>query len=107
MAPSPFCRPSRQAICSASPGRRLRFPPTARRMESSGYWIRRTTTNGSVNGAAVLFAYDATNLNKLFSSPPGGAGAAGNAVKFTVPTVANGKVYVGTQTELSVFGLLP
>jgi len=35
-------------------------------------WVLDTTnngTNGSVNGAAVLFAYDATNLNKLFSSP--------------------------------------
>jgi len=63
-------------------------------------------TNGSSPGPAILFAYDATSLNKLFSSPASGAGAAGNAVKFTVPTVANGKVYVGTQNELSVFGLL-
>jgi hypothetical protein len=73
-------------------------------------WVVNTSNNGTGtsggNGPAILFAYDATNLNKLFSSPTSGAAAAGNAVKFTVPTVANGKVYVGTQTELSVFGLL-
>jgi fibronectin type 3 domain-containing protein len=70
-----------------------------------------TAANASgTNGPTVLYAYDATNLaTQLFQSDTstGSANAAGNAVKFCVPTVANGKVYVGTQTEISVFGLLP
>jgi len=91
------------------------FPGATPAISSNGatngiVWVLNTSNNGTPNGSgssgpAILFAYDASNLDKLYSSPTSGSRAAGNAVKFTVPTVANGKVYVGTQTELSVFGL--
>jgi hypothetical protein len=64
------------------------------------------TVNGGQSGPAILRAYDASALTLLYASDASPADACGPAVKFTVPTVANGKVYVGGQRQLTVYGLL-
>lgn len=62
-----------------------------------------------VSGPTILYAYDASDVSKeLYDSTQAGTrDTAGIAVRFGVPTVANGRVYVGTQSELDVYGLLP
>jgi hypothetical protein len=79
------------------------------------------TTNGIVwavewnnyGQPAVLHAYDATNVsNELYNSAEaGGRDWFGVGSHFETPTVANGKVYVSSQTngytfDIAVFGLL-
>ena len=69
----------------------------------------------SSEGPGILRAYDASTLaNELWDSTLAPGDGLGNAVKFTLPTIANGKVYVaaralsptsGAPCELSVFGL--
>jgi len=79
------------------------------------------SANGTQNGivwalesntssAAVLHAYDATNLgSELYNSSQaaGGRDSFGNGNKFITPMIVNGKVYVGTPNGVAVFGLLP
>jgi hypothetical protein len=57
----------------------------------------------------VLYAYDATSLfNELYdSSQSGTRDTLDLAAKFSVPLIANGKVFIAGQSQLTVFGLLP
>jgi hypothetical protein len=89
------------------------YPGTTPMISSNG------TLNGIVwvvqsDGAAsskpsTLRAYDATNIaTELYNSGLNGkTDQAGPAVKFATPTIANGKVYVPTASELDVYGLKP
>jgi outer membrane protein assembly factor BamB len=68
------------------------------------------SSNGTTNGivwavdqspASSLHAFDATDVSReLFRSPP-----IGQAAKWAVATVINGKVFVATKSSLVVFGL--
>jgi uncharacterized protein (TIGR03437 family) len=73
------------------------------------------SANGKANAivwildpAGVLRAYDASNLaSELYNSRQNAArDVLGPVVKYSVPTVVNGKVYAGTQNSLAVYGLL-
>jgi len=73
-------------------------------------WVVQTKTwNARGSGiSALLRAYDAANVaHELFNSTQNGwRDAAGPALRFVIPTVANGRVYVGAKNEVDVYALL-
>ncbi len=103
------------APIAAAPEKGYGYPGATPTISANGaangiLWALRTGTYGQKPpGPGVLEAYDAANVSHILytSSQAGTRDNAGPAVKFTVPTVANGKVYVGTQNQLDIYGLLP
>jgi hypothetical protein len=77
------------------------------------------SANGNTNGIVWLVrnvsnipklsAYDATALFLLYDSgqAANGRDTLGTVGHFATPTIANGKVYMGTQTQLVAYGLFP
>ena len=66
------------------------------------------SSNGNTDGivweiSGTLNAYDAFSLKQLYASPTN----LPKRAHFATPTVANGKVYLATQTTLEAYGLLP
>ncbi len=68
-------------------------------------WVLQT--DAYANGSETLHAYDATDLGtELYNTAQNSKrDDPGGAVKFTIPTVANGKVYVPAVRRLTVYGL--
>jgi hypothetical protein len=63
-------------------------------------WVVFTKAWDARTGEATLRAYDAANVSRqLFSAD------AGPAARFTMPLVADGRVYVGSRSLLIVYGL--
>ena len=95
---------SRSAITFGYPGAN---PVISANGTSNGIvWAHECTGD---NNIAVLHAYDATNLTKeLYNSTQAGTrDTIGTGVRFSMPIVANGKVYQATTSRLVVFGMLP
>jgi len=84
------------------------YPGTAPAVSANG------TSNGIVwahenTSPAVLHAYEASNLaHELYNSSQaaGGRDQFGAGNKYITPTIADGKVFVGTPAGVAVFGLL-
>jgi hypothetical protein len=98
---------------------RLLTKPVARTANAFGYpgATPSISANGGQNGIlwaventnpAVLHAYNAATLVEIYNSNQAADGRDhfGDGNKFITPTIANGKVYVGTTNGVGVFGLL-
>jgi hypothetical protein len=102
-----FSQAKLAASASSSTAESYAYPGTSPSVSANG------TSNAIVwaiensNGAGILHAYDATNLATEFYNSSNVPADSFTDNKFVTPTIANGKVYVGTPNSVAVFGLKP
>ncbi len=91
-------------------------PPSAQSIKIGGGGHAIITANGNshgilwfINGARDLWAMDAITLQTLYTSnqAANGRDTLPPLAHFATPIAADGKVFVGTQNSLIVYGLLP
>ncbi len=76
-------------------------------------WTLQSESSGMVPGfigPGILHAYNATNLGDELYNSNQAAGSRDTLdawLKFSVPVVANGEVFVASDSELTIYGLLP
>jgi hypothetical protein len=95
---------SESNITSAFPG--ASFTVSSDGAQNGIAWAVRTDQY-TTHGAQVLYAWDANDLtNPLYESDTNAArDGAGHAMKFAIPVVTNGKVYVAALGEVDIYGL--
>lgn len=86
------------------------FPGASPVVSSNGtqngiVWALKSDFSGT-NGSSVLYAFNAGNVAQELYNSNSSRDDAGPAIKFTVPIVTNGKVYVGAGYQVDVYGLL-
>ncbi len=93
--------------CNGCDGGGSNFTISANGQQNGIVWALDYSSYG--NSPVVLYAFDASNLStELYDAAqaPNQRDQATVAVKFTSPTVANGKVFVGSRNAVTVYGLL-
>ncbi len=72
-------------------------------------WVLNSKLWNGSDKPAILYAYDANDVShELYDSEKNaGRDRAGLALRFNIPTVVDGRVYVGAKREVDVYGLLP
>jgi hypothetical protein len=107
----PFANAKLATTPSSQTATTFAYPGTTPSVSANGTQSAIVWALESNNSApAVLHAYDATNLaTELYNSNQAASGrdSFGIGNKYIAPVIVNGKVYVGTQTGVAVFGLLP
>lgn len=112
------CPSGKPPVCSSQIATTVTFPFGATPSVSSNgtsdgiVWAINGTGQEPSTTPGVLLALGADTLSALYSSNGCRIGGVpqdqpGPATKFSVPTVANGRVYVATQTDFDIYGPLP
>lgn len=99
------------AVQSVNPFTLTGIPAVSANGNNNGIlWLVHNLT--ATNSTTLLAAFNAStlqpNLAKLYDTQQNSTrDALGNAPHFATPLVANGKVYVGTNAQVKVYGLFP